>query len=64
MRWGMNPYIEAQIFNIKSMAKVFNQSCKMAAMKDDGKISKEEAKQLSKIQATVERFCKELDKIK
>lgn len=50
----MNPYIEAQIFNIKSMAKVFNQSCKMAAMKDDGKISKEEAKQLSKIQATTE----------
>ena len=54
----MNPYIETQIFNIKSMVKVFNQSCEMAAMKDDGKISKEEAKQLSKIQATVERFCK------
>ena len=64
MRWGMNSYIEAQIFNIKSMVKVFNQSCEMAAMKDDGKISKEEAKQLSKIKAAAERFCKELDKIK
>lgn len=60
----MNSYIEAQIFNIKSMVKVFNQSCEMAAMKDDGKISKEEAKQLSKIKTAVERFCKELDKIK
>ena len=60
----MNSYIEAQIFNIKSMVKVFNQSCEMAAMKDDGKISKEEAKQLSKIKAAVERLCKELDKIK
>lgn len=64
MWWGMNSYIEAQIFNIKSMVKVFNQSCEMAAMKDDGKISKEEAKQLNKIKAAVERFCKELDKIK
>lgn len=60
----MNSYIEAQIFNIKSMVNVFNQSCQIAAMKDDGKISKEEAKQLSKIQAAVERFCKELDKVK
>ena len=25
----MNSYIEAQIFNMKSMVKVFNQSCKM-----------------------------------
>lgn len=38
----MNSYIEAQIFNMKSMVKVFNQSCKIAATKDDGKISKEE----------------------
>ena len=52
----MNSYIEAQIFNMKSMVKVFNQSCKMAATKDDGKISKEEMKQLNKIQAAAERF--------
>ena len=30
----------------------------------EGKISKEEMKQLNKIQAAAERFCKELDKIK
>lgn len=60
----MNPYIEAQIFNIKSMVKVFNQSCEMAAIKDDGQISKEEAKQLKKIKLASEAFCKELEKIK
>ena len=60
----MNPYIEAQIFNIKSMVRVFNQSCEMAAIKDDGQISKEEAKQLKKIKLASEAFCKELEKIK
>lgn len=60
----MNPYIEAQIFNIKSMVRVFNQSCEMAAIKDDGQISKEEAKQLKKIRLASEAFCKELEKIK
>lgn len=60
----MNPYIEAQIFNIKSMVRVFNQSCEMAAIKDDGQISKEEAKQLKKIKLASEAFCKELEKIR
>lgn len=60
----MNSYIEAQIFNMKSMVKVFNQSCELAARKDDGQISKEEAKQLKQIKAAAEKFCKELDKIK
>ena len=64
MRWGMNPYIAAQMFNIQSMAKVFVQSCEMAALKDDGKISREEAKQLNKIRTATEKFCKELEKIK
>lgn len=60
----MNSYIEAQIFNMKSMVKVFNQSCELAARKDDGQINKEEAKQLKQIKAAAEKFCKELDKIK
>ena len=60
----MNSYIEAQIFNMKSMVKVFNQSCELAARKDDGQISKEEAKQLKQIKAAADKFCKELDKIK
>lgn len=46
------------------MAKVFVQSCEMAALKDDGKISREEAKLLNKIRTATEKFCKELEKIK
>ena len=60
----MNYYIEAQIFNIKSMVKVFKQSCEMAARKDNGQISKDEEKQLKQIKTAAEKFCKELDKIK
>lgn len=45
------------------MAKVFRQSCKMADMKGNGKIHREEAKQLSKIRIAAEIFCKELNKI-
>lgn len=60
----MNYYIEAQIFNIKSMVKIFEQSCEIAAQKDNGQISKDEEKQLKQIKAAAERFYKELDKIK
>lgn len=60
----MNAYIHAQIMQMQAMAKTFGQSCEMAAMKDDGKIDREEAKQLKRIKAAVENFCKELDKAK
>ena len=60
----MNYYIEAQIFNIKSMVKVFKQACEIAAKNDDGQINKEEEKKLKQIKAAAEKFCKELDKIK
>lgn len=60
----MNHYIYAQILNMQAMAKTFGQSCELAATKDDGKISKDEAKQLKRIKAAVEMFCKELDKVK
>lgn len=60
----MNTYIHAQILNMQTMAKTFGQSCQLAATKDDGKVSKEEAKQLKRIQAAVDQFCRELDKVK
>ena len=60
----MNHYIYAQILNMQAMAKTFGQSCELAAMKDDGQISKDEVKQLKRIKAAVEAFCKELDKVK
>lgn len=60
----MNHYIEAQIFNMKSMAKTFEQSCRMAAQKNDGRIDKDEEKTLKKINAATQRFIKELENIK
>ena len=60
----MNSYIKAQILNITTMTKTFEQACEMAAMKDDGKISREEEKQLKKIEAASHKFRKELESIK
>lgn len=59
----MNFYIDAQIMNMKAMVKTFEQSCKMAATKDDGKVSPEEEKILKKISAASQKFIKELDKL-
>ncbi len=60
----MNSYIKAQILNITTITKTFEQACEMAAMKDDGKISREEEKQLKKIKAASQKFRKELESIK
>lgn len=60
----MNSYIKAQILNITTMTKTFEQACEMAAMKDDGQISREEEKQLKKIKAASQKFRKELEAIK
>lgn len=59
----MNFYIDAQIINMKAMVKNFEQSCRMAATKDDGKISAEEEKILKKINIASQKFIKELDKL-
>ena len=60
----MNTYIYAQIMNMQAMVQTFERSCQMAAMKDDGKISRDEEKQLKKIKAAVQAFYKELEKAK
>jgi len=59
----VNDYMDAQIKNMIAMTKTFNQSCKMAAMKNDGQINKEEQKILKKIESATQHFIKELEKI-
>lgn len=59
----MNFYIDTQIINMKAMVRNFEQSCRVAATKDDGKISPEEEKILKKINAASQKFIKELDKL-
>lgn len=60
----MNTYIESQIMNMKAMVKTFEAGCKMAAMKNDGTIDRQEEKQLKKISAASAKFIKELESIK
>ena len=59
----MNFYIDTQIINMKAMVRNSEQSCRVAATKDDGKISPEEEKILKKINAASQKFIKELDKL-
>ena len=59
----MNTYILMQCRNMIAMLNTFEQSCKLAASKDDGSISKEEEKALKKIHAATEKYKTELKKI-
>ena len=60
----MNSYIKAQILNMITVTKTFEQACELASIKDDGIKSKEEDKQLKKIKTATEKFRKELESIK
>lgn len=60
----MNTYIQAQILNMITVTKTFEQACDLAALKDDGAISPQEQKQLKKIKTASQKFRKELETIK
>lgn len=60
----MNYFINAQIVNMVAMTKTFAQTCRMAALKDDGIVSKDEEKQLKKIEAATKKFITELEAVK
>lgn len=60
----MNSYIQAQIANMITLTRTFDQACDLAAMQDDGMKSREETKKLKKLHAASEKFRKELESIK
>ena len=60
----MNRFIKSQIINITTMANQFKTACKIAAIQDDGRISKEEERQLKKIEKATNKFIAELNSIK
>lgn len=60
----MNTYISAQIINMKFMVQTFKQSCQMGALKDDGRIDKDEARIIQKINIASDKFLKELENLK
>jgi hypothetical protein len=59
----MNQYIKSQIENMTTMTKAFSDGCHLAAIQNDGTISKEEAKALKRIDAAVQRFIKEINSV-
>lgn len=60
----MNSYIQAQITNMITLTRTFDQACDLAAMQDDGTKNREEAKKIKKLHAASEKFRKELESIK
>lgn len=60
----MNSYLQGQVRNMIAIAGTFLQSCEMAARQDDGAISKDERKQLEKIDTATKKFISALQKIK
>ena len=56
----MNPYMDMQAKNMIQVLENFKNGMKFAATKDDGKIDKEEQKQLDKINKAVDNLIKEL----
>lgn len=58
----MNTYIKAQVLNMQQLLRTFDAACKLAAIQDDGVLTKAEEKQLAKITAASAAFAKELEK--
>ena len=59
----MNTFIRIQIRCMLSSVEAFMQSCRLAATKDDGIISKEEQRILRKINRVSNRYNKQLSRI-
>lgn len=60
----MNIFIKSQITNMLNMTDTFKNSCKLAALQDDGVMSKEEEKQIKEIIEATDKFQKALKNIK
>lgn len=59
----MTNYIKSQCNTIITSVKVFEQSCQIAAMQDDGSISKDEEKKLKKISKASQQFITDIEKL-
>lgn len=59
----MNNYTREQIKQMGIYIETFIKGCEIAAISDDGKKSKEEEKEITKIRKVSEKYKKELEKI-
>lgn len=60
----MNRFMQSQVNNVLLSMKTLNQSIEMAAKQDDGKISKEEQKNIRKIRKAIAKFEQAMEKIR
>ena len=60
----MNRFMQSQVNNVLLSLKTLNQSIEMAAKQDDGKISKEEQKNIRKIRKAIAKFEQAMGKIR
>lgn len=60
----MNTFMTIQINNMITNLRLFEDALKLAALKDDGVLSKSEEKQLKAVYKATEVFKKELEKAK
>ena len=60
----MNTFLKAQIDNMINTLDVFETSCEMAAIQDDGVIDKKEDKALQKLKKATADYSKVLQSIK
>ena len=60
----MNAFMTIQINNMITNLRLFEDALKLAALKDDGRLSKAEEKQLKAVYKATKAFRKELDKAK
>lgn len=58
-----NQFIKQQCQNIKYSIQLFENACKLAATKDDGKISKDEEKILKIIKKANEKYLHEIEAV-
>lgn len=59
----VNTFLDMQIKNMIVTVQGFEQACQIAALQDDGKISKAEAQALRKVRALAADFLLELRKL-
>ena len=59
----MNRFMQSQVNNALLALKALDKSIEMSALKDDGKISKEEKKQIRKIRKAIQCFEKKMSKL-
>ena len=59
----MNEFMKSQVNNALISLKTLDKSIELAAVQDDGVMSKEEQKQVKRIRKAVRRFEKEMAKM-